>query len=388
MAETVAPPDAAERVLLLETVRDFAEREVAPRVREYDAAEELPPDLVRRLGELKLTGGTVPQEWGGLGLDHMTYALLIEEMATVCHVLGVLMSMPSGLVGSGILRYGSDEQRRRWLVPLAQGELFAGAGVTEPHSGTDVADMHTTCERVEGGYVLRGQKTWTSNLQLASFFVTFATRDREAGRRGVCAFVVAANSPGLTLRPFRNKTGFRPLSTGEFVLDECFVPEENRLGEEGQGFEVAMCAVENGRLAVAARAVGLARACLRESLAYARERVVFGQPIGRFQIVQSHLTDMLVGVEAARGLVRRLAEEKDAGRPARQLASMAKMYASDVAMEAATAAMQIHGAYGCSDEYAVGRYFRDAKFLQVVEGSNDVHRALIAEIELSYRPNR
>jgi alkylation response protein AidB-like acyl-CoA dehydrogenase len=380
--------DASERALLVGAVRDFANGEVAPLVRDYDRDEKFPPALLKRLGELNFVGGTIPPEYGGLGLDHRAYAAILEEMSTVCHALGVLMSMPSGLVGSGILRYGTEAQRQQYLAPLARGEIFAGAGITEPHSGTDVANMQTTCERVNGGYVLRGQKIWISNLDIGSFFVTFATLDRKQGRKAICAFIVPSSSEGLERKPFKNKLGFRPISTGELLFEDCFVPEANLLGDEGDGMKVAMGAVENGRLSVAARAVGIARACLRESLAYARERIVFDQPIGQFQIVQSHITDMLVGVRTARLLVQDLADQRDQGQPARQLASMAKMYASDIAMRSATAAMQIHGAYGCSDEYPIGRYFRDAKFFQVVEGSNDVHRSLIAEIELGYRPNR
>lgn len=380
--------DASERTLLLNTVRDFAQKEIAPLVREYDLEEKLPRQILDRLHELGLVGGTVPTEWGGLGLDHVTYAAVLEEISAVCHIVGVLLSMPSGLVGSGLLNYGTEEQKRKYLMPLASGEVFAGAGITEPHSGTDVANMQTVCEKVDGGYVLRGEKTWISNLDIASWFVTFATLDRQGGRDAICAFIVDNPSEGMTPKPFKNKTGFRPISTGELLFDDCFVPEKNLLGDEGQGMRIAMSAVENGRLSVAARSVGVARACLEQSIAYARERIVFGHPIGEFQIIQSRITDMMVGVETARLLVQHLAEEKDAGRPARQLASMAKMYASDVAMSAATSAMQVHGAYGCSDEYPVSRYFRDAKFLQVVEGSNDVHRALVAEIELGYRPNR
>jgi alkylation response protein AidB-like acyl-CoA dehydrogenase len=383
-----APLSDDERELLVETVRDFAWKEVAPLVRDYDRDEKLPRHLLERLRELHLVGGTVEPEYGGLGLDHVSYAAILEEMATVCHIVAVLMSMPSSLVGSGIRKFGTEDQRQTYLAPLARGEVFGGAGVTEPHSGTDVAAMETTCVRVDGGYVLRGQKIWISNLDIASFFVTFATLDPQRGRDAICAFIVPADAEGLTKKPFENKLGFRPISTGELIFDECFVRTENLLGDEGDGMRVAMAAVENGRLSVAARATGIVRACLRESLQYARERIVFGQPIGQFQIVQSHLSDMLVGARTAHLLVRHLAEERDAGRPVRQLASMAKMYASDVAMRSATAAMQVHGAYGASDEYPVGRYFRDAKFFQIVEGSNDVHRALIAEIELGYRPNR
>jgi alkylation response protein AidB-like acyl-CoA dehydrogenase len=373
---------------IIETVGAFARGEVAPRVREYDRNETVPLDLLARMADLGFYGGTIPERYGGLGLDHETYAMAIEEMSTVCHMMGLFMSMPSGLVGSGILHYGTEDQIERYLTPLARGEVFGGAGVTEPHSGTDVGAMQTTVERSAGSYILRGQKIFTSNLTLADFFVTFGTLDPKHPRKGVCAFVVPKDTPGLTVRPFKDKLGFRPIATGELIFDECRVPAENLLGEEGQGLRVAMCAVENGRLSVAARSVGIARACLQSSTAYAAERIVFGQPIARLQLVQSKVTDMLVGAQTAHLLLRRAGQALDRGEPSRKLVSMAKMYASDIAMRSANDAMQIHGAYGCLDDYPVGRYFRDAKFLQIVEGTNDLHRAMIAELEFGYRPER
>lgn len=387
---TLPPEDTAglERDLIVETVRRFAREEVAPRVRDYDREEKLPADLIRRLAELELLGGTLPPEWGGHRLSHVTFAAALEEMATVCHSLAVLMSMPSALVGAGILRYGSDEQRERFLAPLAGGEKIGAAAVTEPRSGTDVAGMETTAERSGGEYVLRGAKAWISNLEIADFFVTFARVGGGRGREGITAFIVPADTPGLGRNPYKNKLGFRPLSTGELVLGGCRVPAGLRIGEEGDGMRVAMCAVENGRLAVAARALGLARACLDASVAYARERVVMGSPIAEYQLVQSKITEMIVGIRSSRHLVRELAEARDSGRPARQLASVAKLHASELAMRSAEDAVQIHGAYGCSEEYPVSRHFRDAKVFQIVEGSNDLHRALTAEIELGLRPDR
>jgi alkylation response protein AidB-like acyl-CoA dehydrogenase len=312
--------------------------------------------------------------------------MLIEEISRVCHIVGLVFSMPSGLVGAGILRYGTEEQKQRYIVPLVRGESCAGAGVTEPGSGTDVANMATSYSREGDTFVLNGAKAWISMLDVGDWFLTFATRDKSLGREGISAFIVPRESTGLTLRPYKNKLGFRPLATGDLVLENVRVPEENLVGAEGQGYDVAMAAVETGRLSVAARAVGLAQACLDASTSYARTRIVMGQEIGRFQLVQSMITDMTVGVESARHFVQRLAATKDAGgtRPRRE-ASLAKMHASDVAMMAATNAVQIHGAYGVSSEYPVGRYFRDAKVFQIVEGTNELHRAMIAEYALGYR---
>lgn len=368
----------AERDLLLRLVRDFARREVQPRVRAYDREEHLPLDILEKMAELGFFGGTVPEEWGGAGLDHVTFSMLIEEISRVDHCLGVLTSMPSALVGGGLLHFGNDEQRRRWLTPLARGQIFGGAGVTEPQSGSDVAGMETSYTKDGDGFVIRGAKTWISNLDIASFFVTFATKDRSLRHAGVSAFIIPKDTPGLSVHPFKNKLGFRPICTGELVLDEVRVGPEALLGEEGGGFAVAMTSVERGRLAVASRSVGAAQMCLDASVRYAKQRVVGGQPISNHQQIQKKLADMATGIEAARLLVRRCAESMDDGTGTRMETSMAKMYASDVFQSVAAEAVQIHGAYGVSDEYPVGRAYRDAKVFQIVEGTNEIHRNLIA----------
>jgi alkylation response protein AidB-like acyl-CoA dehydrogenase len=377
--------DAEQRRALVELIGEFSRRELAPRVGEYDAEERLPVDLLERMAALGFFGGVIPVEDGGLGLDYVTFVQLVEEISKTCQIMGTLVSMPSGLVGASVARYGTPEQRQRWLVPLAKGEIFGAAAVTEPQSGSDVAGMVTHYRRDGSDFVLNGAKAWISNLDIASFFVTFATSDRSLHRRGITAFVVPRDTPGMSLNPVKNKLGFRPLSTGEVVFDELRLPADALLGEEGGGFEVAMTAVERGRLGVAARGVGVAQACLDDAIAYAKERESFGRTIGEFQIVQSRITDMSIGAMTSRLLVRRCAEALQEGRRSRQLTSMAKMYATDVAMRNATEAVQIHGAAGVSPDHRVGRMFRDAKVLQIVEGSNDLHRALIGEFELDLR---
>jgi alkylation response protein AidB-like acyl-CoA dehydrogenase len=306
------------------------------------------------------------------------FASLVEEISRVDHCLGVFMSMPSALVGAGLLRYGTDQQRKQWLAPLARGEIFGGAGVTEPQSGSDVAGMETTYVRNGDEFVINGAKTWISNLDVAAFFVTFATRDRSQRHAGITAFVIPRDTPGLSVHPFKNKLGFRPISTGELVLDNVRVGIDSVLGEEGKGFEVAMAAVEKGRLVVAARAVGGAQLCLDACTKYAAERVVGGKPIGKYQQIQKKIADMATEIQAARLLVEHCARALDAGERGRVETSMAKMYASDVFQRAATEAVQIHGAYGVSDEFPVARAYRDAKVFQIVEGTNEIHRGLIA----------
>jgi alkylation response protein AidB-like acyl-CoA dehydrogenase len=376
----------AMRADLCQSARAFAEREIAPLVRDYDREERFPAEIMRQVGELGWIGAPIDRAYGGQELDWLSFAMLIEEVSRVCHVVGLILSMPSGLVGGGILRYGTDLQKREFVEPLLSGESFAGAGVTEPGSGTDVAQMATRCRREGDEYVISGAKAWISMLEQADWFLTFASIDPGSGRGGICAFIVDADAPGLSRAPYKNKLGFRPISTGDLILDEVRVPADRLVGGEGDGYKVAMAAVETGRLSVAARAVGLAQASLDASTAYAAEREVFSTEIGRFQMVQSMITDMVVGVESSRALTHELALAKDRGvaRP-RRAASLAKMHASDTAMTAATHAVQIHGAFGVSEEFPVARYFRDAKVFQIVEGNNQLHRGMIAEYAIGYR---
>jgi alkylation response protein AidB-like acyl-CoA dehydrogenase len=367
-------------------VRDFAEKEVAPQVKDYDREERYPVEIVRKMAALGFIGGTIPAEYGGPGIDHLTMALGIEEMSRVCIHMGSAMGRASGLVGAGVLQFGTEAQKRRYLVPVARGETFAGTAVTEPHSGTDVAAMETTAVRKGDEYVLNGSKIWISGVGIAAWYLTFATLDKTKGPKGICAFIVERGFPGFGERPIRNKLAFRPTQVGELVFEECRVPAENLVGREGEGLKVALCAVENGRLSVACRAVGLAQACLDESVRYARQRVVGGKKIAEYQLVQAKIAEMVLGVESARYLAYRLAWLKSRGvKRARREASVAKLHATEIAFRAAADAVQIHGAYGASEEYNVGRYLRDAKFLQIVEGVNDIHRVLVAEYALGLR---
>ncbi|MGD0791609.1 MAG: acyl-CoA dehydrogenase family protein [Terriglobales bacterium] len=375
-----------EQQQIRKTAREFAEREIAPFVAEYDQEERFPAEIARKAAELGFMGGVVPTEYGGSALDFVSYTIILEEISKVCHAVACALSFPSGLCGAGILQYGTEEQKQKYLKPLAEGKIFAATAVTEPHSGTDVAAMQTLAVKDGDSYVLNGNKAWISFLDVCDFVLTFATLDRANPRKNICAFIIERDTPGMKLKPYKNKLGFRPLSSGDVFLEDCRVPACNRVGAEGQGLKVAMCAVENGRLGVAARALGLAQASYDASVKYARERIVFDQPIGRFQLVQSMLTDMAAGLEGARAATYRLAWMKNQGLPGtRAQASLAKMMASDVALMAATHAVQIHGAYGCLGESPVSRYFRDAKVFQIVEGQNQLHRSVVAEYALGYR---
>jgi glutaryl-CoA dehydrogenase (non-decarboxylating) len=374
-----------EQTAILDLTRRFARERIKPHVRDYDREERFPLDIYAELGRLGLTGGVIPEQYGGAGMDYVTYALMVMALAETCQVMGAAATWASGVGGISVLRFGTEAQKQRYLVPLARGQGPVAFALTESHTGSDVASMKTRAVRDGDHYVLNGTKSWISMVGSCRWILTFATVDASAGRKGITAFLLEPDWPGITRNPFKNKVGFRPMETGELVMDNVRVPVENRLGAEGDGFRIAMSSVENGRLTVAARCVGMTRACLDLATEYAKTRETFGEPIGRRQLVQSKITDMRVAYETARLLVLQSAWKKDNGERAREDMSMAKLYASDSLMRAAEDAMQIHGAYGCSDEYEIGRYWRDAKFMQTIEGSNEIHRGLIAEYELGYR---
>ena len=375
-----------EQLGVRDAARAFAQNELAAGAAERDASESIPRTIIDGIAQQGFLGGVVPERYGGAGLDYVSYTLMLEELARVDHSIACLASFPSGLCGGGILRYGSEELKHRYVEPFCKGETLGAAAVTEPGSGTDVAGMKTTARRTDGGYVLNGAKMWISNLEHAEWFITFARLVEDGERGPVCAFVVDRDTSGVDATPVKDKLGFRPLSSGEVVFDDVFVRQDNRVGEEGEGFAVAMAAVENGRLGVAARATGVLAAVVDETTEYAKTRVTFGNPIGSYQLVQSKVAEMVVGLETARLLTYRLAALKDAGHDRlRRESSLAKMHASDALMKAATDAAQVFGAYCASPEYAIGRHLRDAKVFQIVEGSNDLHRLLIAEDQLGLR---
>lgn len=285
------------------------------------------------------------------------------------------------------MTYGTEEQKLNFLAPLCRGEKSCATGVTEPHSGTDIVRvMETTCKREGDYYVVNGTKAWISNLTNADWFITFAQMDKSKGHKGICAFLIDKNSPGVTIARYHNLMGMKYFNTGDVIFQDVRVPKKNLVGKEFEGYKVIMCGTEIGRLACAARCLGQIQSCLEASVAYAKERVVFNKPIAEYQLVKTKITDMVVGLKAAQFLTYYLASLHDKGIEGLQLeASQAKLFASDVLMKAATDAVQIHGAYGTHDEYNVGRYFRDAKVTQIYDGTNEIHRVIIAEHALGYR---
>lgn len=374
-----------EQEALRRSVEAFAHKEVLPLVEEMDREEQLPRHLAKAMADLGWMGGVIPHEYGGSAMDFKTVAVIVEEMGRYSQPIAAIAGHLSTAVGFGILRFGTDDQKRRFLTPAARGERLAGVALTEPRSGSDVAGMQSRARKVDGGWLLSGSKAWIDGAGDADWFITFAQTDPEKGKDGIVALIVERGMEGFTTSTYRNKLGWRPAAVGELAFDGCFIPDENLIGEVGQGYRVAMTAVTYGRLLVAARLCGGIRCCLDASVTYAKERVVFGQPIGKFQLIQTKIVDMSIGLDNARFLMYRLAALLDAGERARKEASMAKLYAAETLMRSSTDAVQIHGAYGISEEYPVGRMFRDAKVSEIVEGSNEIHRMLIAEYELGFR---
>lgn len=361
-------------------VRHFVDEEVAPRVVGYNRAGALPPDLVEKAVALGLVGGVVPEEYGGSGLDYVTWAITIEEVARYCTSLAAVIGYPSSLAGQGLMRWGTEEQKRRFLQPLASGECTAAVAITEPDAGSDAAAMRTSAKLDGDTFVLSGQKTWVSNANVCRWMLVFATIAPALGRQGITAFLVDRESAGLETRAIKHKLSNRISDTGEIFFNDVRVPADQVLGEVGQGWPVLLGAVNAGRVHVAARSVGIAQGSLELSTAYARQRKTFGKEIGRHQLVQRMLVEMALGVETARMAVWRAADALDRDPGASSYwPSLAKLHASRVAMSASHDAVQIHGAYGLSDEYHVERMFREAKMQEIVDGTSEIQQAIIAK---------
>lgn len=362
-----------------ETARRFADEVVAPRAARDDEEKRFPRDLVTKMGELGLFGSAFPPEVGGTGLGYLAHALVAEEVTRAHSALRPLFNS-NGMTGAmTVFKRGTDAQRSRVVPKLLSGEWVGCFALTEPNVGSDVASIETTAVRRGDHYVLNGAKTWISHATVFDMGVLFARTDPKGGHRGLTAFLVERSTPGLATRDLPKKMGHHASPTGMLLLEDAKIPAEYRLGEEGEGFAIAMEALDRGRLSVAAGAVGVAEAALREAIKYAGARRQFGRPIGEFQMVQDKIATMAVEVEAARLLVWKLGDLFDRGEPATQAAAMAKLFASETAVRVAGMAVEIHGGYGYSEEYPVARLFRDAKMYQVGEGTSHVMKLVIAK---------
>ena len=374
-----------EHRLIQDTVRAFVDERVLPVAVQNDIDHKLDLELIEGMAELGILGIVVPEEYGGAGLDYVAEALACEEIERGEAAFRTLISVHVGLNSLSLLKYGTEEQKQRWLTPQAKGEKLACFGLTEPGAGSDVASMRSTARRDGDSYVLNGQKNWISYATVADHQLVVAKTDPEAGHKGMTAFVVEREWPGVTTRETENKLGVWAGSTGELFFENVEVPDENRLGEEGQGFEIAMHSLDQGRFTVAAGACGVIRACLERSVEYARERETFGQSIGRYQFVQDMIAKMVLGYETSKLLVMQAAWMKNEHKRNTRETSLAKWHATESALDAANMAIQVHGSYGFSAEYGIERYFRNARAPIIYEGTTQIHKMLQAEHALGYR---
>jgi alkylation response protein AidB-like acyl-CoA dehydrogenase len=359
--------------------RAFAQDEVAPLAREADETGQFPLHLVRRMGELGFLAGPIEPDYGGAGMDYVSFALVYEELGRADSSVRGFLAVHAGLVSLCIRDWGSEEQKGSCLPRLAAGEWIGCYCLTEPNAGSDAASMETTAREEADGYVLNGEKIWITNGNIADLAIVFATRDPAARHRGICAFLVPTDTPGLRRDKLEGQElGHRASDHARIVFEECRVPKSALLGEPGQGFKVAMSALDHGRLGVAAGALGVAQACLDACVAFSRERRQFGKRIGDFEMIRANLADMAADVEAARLLVYRAAWLKQQGLPTTKETSIAKLFATEAAVKAASDAVLIHGGRGYSNSYPVERYYRDIKGLQIYEGTSHIQRIVIA----------
>lgn len=367
-----------EQELLRKTVRDFALNEVEPSAAERDENEEFDRGIFDKMGELGLTGIPFPEKYGGTDMGNISYAIAVEELSRVCASTGVTLSAHVSLCAWPIYNYGTEEQKQKYLVPLAEGAKLGALGLTEPSAGSDAGSLKLSAKLDGDAYVLNGTKIFITNGYEAETYVIVANADPSKGYRGTVALIVEKGTPGFTFGKKEKKLGIRSSTTYELVFEDCRVPKENLLGEVGQGFKIALSTLDGGRIGIGAQAVGIAQGAFDHALSYAREREQFGRPIGKFQGIQFMLADMATKIDAARLLVYRAAYLKDSGKPYSKEAAMAKLYASETAMEVTTKAVQIFGGYGYTREYPVERMMRDAKITEIYEGTSEIQRVVIA----------
>jgi alkylation response protein AidB-like acyl-CoA dehydrogenase len=367
-----------EQQQIKQSIREFAEAELAPHVSEWDEAQHFPVEMRPKFAELGVMGVLVPEEYGGAGMGYVEYATIIEEIARVDPSIGLAIAAHNSLGAGHIQIAASHEQKEKYLTPLARGDAFAAWGLTEPSSGSDASSMRTTAVRRNGGWVINGSKNFITNATFAETTVALAITDRTAGTHGISAFIIEKGTKGFSIAKKENKLGMRASDTAAIVFDDCFVPDSNLIGEAGQGFIQAMKVLDGGRISIAALAVGIAQGAYEAALKYAKERHQFGRPISEFQAIQFKLADMATETEAARLMTLRAAELKNRGRVTTKESSMAKLYASEVAVRVSEQSVQIHGGYGYIKDYPAEKYWRDSKLCTVGEGTSEIQRVVIA----------
>jgi alkylation response protein AidB-like acyl-CoA dehydrogenase len=376
-----------EQQTIRDVVRKFAQNELAPHADEWDEHSHFPREIFRPLAELGLTGLLVPEEYGGLDLSRLTGAIIYEELSKADITTGVWLSVHNMVAGL-IARFGSDEQRQRWLPGMANGDLLGAFSLSEAHAGSDAADLRCLARRDGDSYIVNGSKFWVSSAGVADVYAVMVKTDPQAGSRGISTLIVERDTPGFSIGKIERKMGMHADPTGELLFDDCRVPAANRLGNEGEGFKIALSSLNGGRLNIGANSVGLAQAAFEVATRYAGERQAFGRPIGGFEGVQFLLADMAMKIEAARLLVWEAAQKMDAGEPVQQHAAMAKCFATDTAMEVTTNAVQVLGGAGYVRDWPVERYMREAKVTQIFEGTNQIQRVVIARALLGEAAGR
>jgi len=376
-----------EHRMVQKLVREFAQKEVMPVIKDFDREQQMAPFILPRMAELGIMGICFPVEYGGQGMDYISLGLACEELEAVDSTLRVVMSVHVGLNSMGLLQWGTDEQIEKFLIPQARGEKVACFGLTEPGAGSDVAGITSTARKYNGDFVINGEKMWISLATKADHALIIARTNLDAvdPHEGLSAFIIELNRPGVTCGDIHGKLGVRAGSTGFISLQDVHIPAENLIGEEGEGFKIAMSCLDNGRYTVAAGATGLIRASLEASIKYAHDRKAFGREIGKFQLVQQKIARMVQSYEAARLLYLRAGWMKNQGLRNTRETSLAKWFATDASFDAASEAIQIHGAYGYSDEYDVERYLRNAKGAIIYEGTSEIHQLIQAGYALDYR---
>ena len=367
-----------EQKLLQKTVHEFAETEVKPLARHIDETGEFPRETFRKAAELGLTGITIPEDQGGAGFDHISYAIVVEEISRVCASTGAILSVQNSLVCDPIHRFGTPEQKKKYLQPLARGEKIGCYGLTEPQAGSNAAALRTVAVRKGDHYVINGTKAWITNGGAADMVIAYVNTDPAKGEKGITAVIVEKGTPGFKVGKEEKKLGINATACVELSFSDCEVPVENRVGNEGDGYKVALSTLDGGRIGIASQAVGIAQGAFEASLKYAGERQAFGGPISQFQAIQFMLADMSTEIEAARLLARRAAWKQDTGARFSMEAAMAKLFASEMATRVTHKAIQIHGGNGYSREYPVERMYRDARITEIYEGTSEIQRLVIS----------
>ncbi|WP_270180409.1 acyl-CoA dehydrogenase [Alkalihalobacillus sp. CinArs1] len=372
-----------EHEMLRKMVRDFAKKEVEPTAGERDEEERFDREHFTHMAELGLTGIPWSEEYGGIGSDYLSYVIAVEELSRVCASTGVTLSAHTSLAGWPVNAFGTEEQKQKFLRPMAEGKMMGAYGLTEPGSGSDAGGMKTTAKLDGDHYILNGSKIFITNGGEAEIYIVFAQTDKEKRHKGITAFIVESDTPGFSVGKKEKKLGIRSSPTTEIIFEDCRVPVANRLGEEGQGFKIAMKTLDGGRNGIAAQAVGIAQGALDAATAYAKERKQFGKPIGENQGIGFKLADMATKIEAARLLTYQAAWKESQGLPYGKESAMSKLYAGDIAMEVTTEAVQVFGGYGYTKDYPVERFMRDAKITQIYEGTNEIQRLVISRMLLA-----